>query len=349
MPAPILSLEAVTKSFGETTAVDSVSFEVDPSEITAILGPSGCGKSTLLQLIAGLETPDSGTIQWEGADLAGVPTHRREFGLMFQDYALFPHLDAADNIAFGLRYRGLSDTENQGRVDELLDLVGLAGFGRRQVDTLSGGERQRVALARTLAPRPQLLMLDEPLGALDRTLRDRLLGDLRAILAGLDLTTLYVTHDQAEAFEIADRVVLMRAGRVEQIGSPQELYRSPGSVFAAQFLGLDNIVKGTIETGPNGRTLRTPFGVLPFLGMGPDREAAVLLRPETGLNRGEGPGLEVAGTVKEVHFGGALSRIVIATPHRELVFQVPAGLQLPGKGESVRFVVPAQAVQVLNL
>jgi thiamine transport system ATP-binding protein len=348
MPSPILTLNGVTKTFGDTTAVHSVSFEVSPSEITAILGPSGCGKSTLLNLIAGLEEPDSGFFRWKGMDLASIPTHRREFGLMFQDYALFPHLDVADNIAFGLRYRGLSDGEAAARVAELLDLVGLSGFDDRNVDTLSGGEKQRVALARSLAPKPQLLMLDEPLGSLDRTLRDRLLADLRRILTGLGQTTLYITHDQAEAFEIADRVVLMRAGRVEQIGSPQELYRSPGSVFAARFFGLDNIAAGTIENEQSGRVLRTPFGVLPWPEAGPAGEVAVLLRPESGLRAESGAGLEVAGTVKEVHFGGAVSRVVVETPHRDLTFTVPAGDPLPERGEAIRFTIPAEAIQLLR-
>jgi ABC-type Fe3+/spermidine/putrescine transport system ATPase subunit len=267
---------------------------------------------------------------------------------MFQDYALFPHLDVAANIAFGLRYQDLTPAEAKVRVDGLLDLVGLAGFGSRDAGSLSGGEQQRVALARSLAPRPRLLMLDEPLGALDRNLRDRLLADLRRILSGLDLTTLYITHDQAEAFEIADRIVLMRAGRVEQIGTPHELYQSPGSVFAARFFGLENIVDGTVEDGPGGRTLRTPFGTLPLSDPLPAGEVAVLLRPESGFGSDGGSGLEVAGEVREVHFGGAVSRVVVGTAHRDLVFTVQAGDLLPKVGEAVRFRIPAGAVRVLR-
>ena len=348
MSAPTLSLDRITKTYGETTAVDSVSFDVYPAEITAILGPSGCGKSTLLNLIAGLEPPDAGIIRWQGEDLAPIPTHKRNFGLMFQDYALFPHLDVTANIAFGLRYREMMEPEKKARVEELLELVGMPGFGGRDVDSLSGGEQQRVALARSLAPQPQLLMLDEPLGALDRTLRDRLLTDLRRILDRLDVTTLYITHDQAEAFEIAGRVVLMRAGRVEQIGTPQELYASPGSVFVARFLGLDNILQGKIAAGPDGRRLETPFGVLPLDGSDQDGEVPVLLRPESGLRSEGGPGLVVAGTVREVHFGGAVSRVVIETPHGDLTFMVRAGDPLPETGEEVRFTIPGEAIQVLR-
>ncbi|HUF38520.1 MAG TPA: ABC transporter ATP-binding protein [Anaerolineales bacterium] len=344
MLSPILSLDQVTKTYGATIAVDEVSFDVYPAETTAILGPSGCGKSTLLNLIAGIEPADSGAIRWKGTDLAPLPTHRRNFGLMFQDYALFPHLDVAANIAFGLRYREMTEPEKKDRVQELLELVGLAGFGPRSVNTLSGGEQQRVALARSLAPEPQLLMLDEPLGALDRSLRDRLLEDLRRILSELGQTTLYITHDQAEAFEIAGRIVLMRAGRIEQIGTPQEMYGAPVSVFAARFLGLDNIVGGTIQ----GRTLRTPYGELPLDAEEPPGEVAVLLRPEGGLLSGGGPGLEVTGTVREVNFGGAVSRLVVATPHGDLTFTIAAGQPLPETRDEIRFSIPAEAILIFR-
>src|SRR5574341_785110 len=222
----LLEIRDVSKTFADTRALHGVSFGVDEGEIICLLGPSGCGKTTLLRIIAGLETPNDGQVLFRGQDLGPVPPHRRDFGLMFQDYALFPHRNVFDNVAFGLRMRkdALKETDLTQKIEEqvreALALVGLQGFERRSVNQLSGGEAQRVALARSLAPHPRLLMLDEPLGSLDRALRERLMNELRDILKGGGVTTLYVTHDQAEAFAIADRAVLMNAGRVEHVGSP---------------------------------------------------------------------------------------------------------------------------------
>jgi thiamine transport system ATP-binding protein len=232
-----LDVEDVVVRFADTTALDGVSLSVAAGEVLAVVGPSGCGKSTLLRAIAGLEPLSGGRIRMDGRDLAGVPTHQRDLGLMFQDHALFPHLTVAENIGFGLEMRGASTQ----RVPELLDLVGLAGYGHRAIDALSGGEAQRVALARAVAPSPGLLMLDEPLGSLDRVLREQLTGDLRRLINELGLTALQVTHDQAEAFALADRMVVLRAGRIEQIGTPEDLWQQPASVFVAEFLGHRNL------------------------------------------------------------------------------------------------------------
>ena len=230
-----------------------VSLTADAGEIVCLLGPSGCGKTTLLRIVAGLENPDAGRVIFAGQDLAGVPAHRRNFGLMFQDYALFPHRDVAANVAFGLRMQGRAAGELAGRVGEMLALVALAGYETRRVTDLSGGEQQRVALARSLAPGPQLLMLDEPLGALDRALREQLMNELRLILKRVGVTVLYVTHDQEEAFAVADRVVIMRArpelgegGRVEQADTPQAVYRHPATAYVAQFLGFRNLLEGVV-------------------------------------------------------------------------------------------------------
>jgi ABC-type Fe3+/spermidine/putrescine transport system ATPase subunit len=241
-----LEVRHVSKSFAGVAVLDDISLRVAGGETVVLLGASGSGKSTLLRIIAGLETPDAGSVVFDGRDLAGLPVHRRGFGLMFQDLALFPHLDVFENVAFGLRMDGLSRTEVAARVDEALALVGLSGFARRDVHTLSGGERQRVALARSLAPRPPLLMLDEPLGALDRALRDRLVGELRDILKGVGVTALYVTHDQAEAFVLADRIALLHEGRVEQEGTPEKVYGHPATPFVARFLGLTNLLPGQV-------------------------------------------------------------------------------------------------------
>ena len=229
-----LSIEDAVVRYGTTTAVDHVSLSVAPGEIVALLGPSGCGKSSLLRAIAGLEPLVGGTVRWDGVSLAGVPVHRRGFGLMFQDGQLFGHRDVAGNVGYGLP-RGAS-------VAELLALVGLAGYGDRSVATLSGGERQRVALARALAPRPRLLLLDEPLSALDRALRERLAVDLRAALVATGTTAVFVTHDHDEAFAVADRVGVMAGGRLLQVAEPDDLWRSPVSREVASFLGYEAFV-----------------------------------------------------------------------------------------------------------
>lgn len=232
-----LELRDVTVRFGTTTALDDLSLSVRDGEVLALLGPSGCGKSTLLRAVAGLERPESGSITWDGEDLRAVPVHERDVGLMFQDHALFGHRTVAQNIGFGLRMRKQSATTIERRVGELLDMVDLAGFEDRHIDGLSGGEAQRVALARALAPDPRLLLLDEPLGALDRGRREQLVVDLRRVLRALGQTTLHVTHDQDEAFSIADRVAVMNDGRLQQVGTPAELWNRPINAFVAAFVG----------------------------------------------------------------------------------------------------------------
>ncbi|MEP6871958.1 MAG: ABC transporter ATP-binding protein, partial [Anaerolineaceae bacterium] len=240
---PGLRVNRVSFHAAGRAIVDDVSFAVAAGETLAIVGPSGCGKTTLLRLIAGLHRLSAGTVFFDDEDLAGVPVHKRRFGMMFQDFALFPHLDVEENVAFGLR-RQITDSSRTARVTELLELVGLAGFGKRTIEALSGGERQRVALARSIAPEPRLLMLDEPLGSLDRGLRERLLVELKAILGRLQIPTVYVTHDQFEAFAMGTRMAIMRSGKIIRSDTPQTIFEHPETTFVARFLGLENIVAG---------------------------------------------------------------------------------------------------------
>lgn len=233
----MLTVEKVTVRFGDVVALDRVALEVGPGEVVAILGPSGSGKSTLLRAIAGLERIENGKIRFDGKDLEGMPVHQRGFGLMFQSYALFPHLTVTDNVAFGLRMRNATDREVRERVEEVLGWVGLERLAGRRVDRLSGGEQQRVALARTLAPRPPLVMLDEPVGSLDRMLRQRLVEDIGRLLELQEAAALYVTHDHDEAMAISDRVAIMRDGRVVQSGPYSQLAAAPADRWVAEFLG----------------------------------------------------------------------------------------------------------------
>jgi thiamine transport system ATP-binding protein len=250
----VLAVEGVTVRFGETPALTEVDLVVAEGEVVCVLGPSGSGKSTLLQVITGLLVPDAGRVTWDGEDLAGVPTHKRGFGLMFQDHALFPHRSVAANIGFGLRMQHRPAAEVERRVAQLLGTVGLAGYGRRAITELSGGEQQRVALARALAPEPRVLLLDEPLGALDRALREDLVEELGEIFDRLGTTVLYVTHDQDEALSLADRLVVMRGGQVVQEGDPTAVWRKPADDFVAGFLAATSIVQAD-ELGLEGEGL----------------------------------------------------------------------------------------------
>ncbi|NTW97895.1 MAG: ABC transporter ATP-binding protein, partial [Oscillochloris sp.] len=245
----MLTIHNLHKSYDDQAVLRGVSLELPEGAIMALLGPSGCGKTTLLRVVAGLEHAERGEVRLGAERVDGLPSHMRGFGMMFQDYALFPHMDVAANVAFGLRMRRLGRAEVAARAAAMLDLVGLAGYARRRVFDLSGGERQRVALARALAPSPRLLMLDEPLAALDRELRERLQEELRAVLRQVGVTAIYVTHDQEEALALADTVALLNAGRLEQVGSPEAIYRRPASLWAARFLGLRNLVPGSYLGG----------------------------------------------------------------------------------------------------
>jgi putrescine transport system ATP-binding protein len=252
---PLVRFDQVTKRFGGETAVDAVSLDIYEGEFFALLGPSGCGKSTLMRMLAGFETPDLGRITLGGEDLAGRPPHLRPVNMMFQSYALFPHLTVAQNIAFGLRQQKKPKDEIAARVDEMLALVRLEGLAHRKPDQLSGGQRQRVALARAIAPKPRMLLLDEPLGALDRKLREETQFELMALQQRLGMTFLIVTHDQEEAMITADRIAVMRAGQLAQIGRPAEVYEAPNSRYVADFIGDVNLFEARV-TEDDGDIIR---------------------------------------------------------------------------------------------
>jgi ABC-type Fe3+/spermidine/putrescine transport system ATPase subunit len=340
-----LVIRDVHKSFGDTPALAGISFEVCHGEIVAVLGPSGCGKSTLLALIAGLEKPDLGDILWDGQSLSGIPPHRRGFGLMFQDYALFPHRDVYHNIAFGLQMARQPQAQIRQRVAEVLELVGLPGFAHRDVNTLSGGESQRVALARSLAPNPRLLMLDEPLASLDRSLRERLVLDLHRILRTCRQTAVYVTHDQEEAFAIADRVVVMSEGKVEQVGAPQEIYHRPASLFVARFLGMSNLVPGEVFVKRGETFLQTTIGVFP-VRTNLRGKVTALFRPDSVQLNGDRP-FSLSGRLREVSFRGEICRAVIDIGQNPLTFSFPSNMEFSQVGESARISFdPGQAILV---
>ncbi len=339
----MLTIERVTKAFEGQVVLHDVSFTVAAGTITVLLGPSGCGKTTLLRIVAGLEKPEAGRVLLDGGDLAGVPPFRRGFGFVFQDYALFPHKNVADNVAFGLRMAGWEAARARDRVQAALEWVGLAGFGGRAVHELSGGEQQRVALARSLAPAPRLLLLDEPLGALDRALRERLVGELRSILRqagqamGYDagITAIYVTHDQAEAFALADKVTLLNAGRVEQQGTPQSLYHTPRTTFVARFLGMQNLLAGQVvsRTPP---LLRTAIGIFRVASI--DRETGtpvtLLIRPEAAQAGAAGANvLEVE--LLDVSFRGRFQLAAVQVGAERLLLEFDSARQLPAPGEKM--------------
>ena len=294
-----------------TKALDRVSLEVAAGETVTVLGPSGSGKSTLLRVVAGLLRPDSGRVLLEGDDLSAVPAHRRGIGLVFQDHALFQHRDVWGNVAFGLRMRGDPRGDIERRVRECLELVGLEGYERRSVVTLSGGEQQRVALARALAPEPRVLLLDEPLGSLDRRLRDRLLEDLTAIFDRLDVTALHVTHDRAEAFALGDRVAVMRAGRIVQVGTPDEVWERPADEDTARFVGLNVL---------DGRAIRP--------------EAVAVLQAAEGGD----------GVVTQAVRQGPTVRLTIALDAGDTLDAVVAALDHPTRGDRVSVEVDENGV-----
>jgi spermidine/putrescine transport system ATP-binding protein len=309
---PDVRLENVVKRFDDVTAVDGISVEIPAGSFFALLGPSGCGKTTTLRMIGGFEEPDGGAIYLGDRDVVGLPPYKRDVNTVFQSYALFPHLSVFENAAFGLRRKGVDRREIRSRVEEMLELVGLKGVGGRRPRQLSGGQQQRVALARALVNRPRVLLLDEPLGALDLKLRKQMQLELKGIQHELGLTFVHVTHDQEEAMTMADAIAVMNGGRIEQLGTPTGLYEQPATSFVAGFLGVSNLLAGTvagsgrvrldagdeIAADPGGRTGRVAVGIRPEkIRLAPAREG------ENGL----------AGTVAETAYVGVATQYVVET------------------------------------
>ncbi|MBC3982581.1 ABC transporter ATP-binding protein [Streptomyces sp. AC536] len=339
----LLRLDGVTVRFRDRVALDAVSLDVTERQTVCVLGPSGSGKSTLLRVVAGLQAADAGQVWLAGRDQAGVPAHRRGVGLMFQDHQLFPQRDVAGNVAFGLRMRRAGRGEADRTVAELLDLVGLPGAQRRAIAALSGGEQQRVALARALAPRPKLLMLDEPLGQLDRSLRERLVVELRQMFRQLGMTVLAVTHDQGEAFALADRVVVMRDGRIAQVGTPLEVWQRPASEFVARFLGFDNVVDATVQDA----AAVTPWGEVPVPVGASAGPCQLLVRPTGVRLTSADDGLPCV--VRARTFRGGLGVSLLLQPERGPTLEAACSLrEAPAEGDQVRVAFLAEDVVILG-
>jgi len=347
-------LEQLTKRFGEVAAVDGIDLEMPAGEFFTMVGPSGCGKTTTLRMIAGFERPTSGRILLDDVDVAQVPPHRRNVNTVFQSYALFPHLDVAGNVAFGLKYKRLTKEEQRKRVAEALALVQLGEYGGRKPGQLSGGQQQRVALARALVLTPQVLLLDEPLGALDARLRKDLQIELKGLQAELGITFVFVTHDQEEALTMSDRVAVMSNGRVEQAGTPREIYEEPATVFVADFLGVSNLLTGE-ASGDGGacalrvgeRTLRATSGATDARG-----EVKAMIRPER-------VSVEPQGAAGDNRLPGLVERAVYVGPVYELHVRLIGGGLLKAtvrndgsagsfeEGAAVTLYLPPDALRVL--
>jgi ABC-type Fe3+/spermidine/putrescine transport system ATPase subunit len=346
-----LSLHGLRKRY-PTLDLD-LDLDVADGELATLLGPSGCGKTTALRLIAGFLQPDAGSVIIDGRDVSALAPEERGVGIVFQDYALFPHMDVAANVAFGPRMRGWPRREIDGRVEELLALVGLAGYGRRKVDELSGGEQQRVALARALAPRPRLLLLDEPLSALDRGLRESLRREIRRVQRGLGITAVYVTHDQEEALALSDRVIVINGGRVAQAGGPREVYARPASLFVAGFVGKSNRVAGTIASrGESELEVATAWGLFRCPGPPAGRvgdAVSVLFRPEgcrIAAAGGRPPHNSLVAVVDSVEYVGEGSLVRVRADGCELLVKTGDD-EPPAPGDRVTLVAAPSACWAL--
>jgi ABC-type Fe3+/spermidine/putrescine transport system ATPase subunit len=335
----MLRIDRLTRRFGDVVAVEDVSLEVAQGEFLTLLGPSGCGKTTTLRMVAGFENPTGGTITIAGRDVTRLKPQKRDVGMVFQNYALFPHLDVWDNVEFGLRSRGVGREAARPKVERALELVEMGGYGKRKVQELSGGQQQRVALARALAPEPPLLLLDEPLSNLDAALRERTRTELRAILKRLGMTAVFVTHDQEEAFALSDRIAVMERGHLQQLGTPETLYAAPANAFVASFLGRANFLPATVESVDGEMAIcRLAAGPVWRARLSadaprtPGSAVRVMVRPEAlRITRSESPAPDaLAGRVADRRFAGPVSFYTIAVGDAELLAQSHRGDAAPG-------------------
>ena len=332
------------KTFADgTRALDPASLDIARGETMVLLGPSGCGKTTMLRIIAGLEVPDpGGHVLFDDKDMTSVPIERRNVGMVFQSYALFPNMSVADNIGYGLKIRGIPTAERTKRIAELVALTNISGLENRRIDQLSGGQRQRVALARAVAIRPKILLLDEPLTALDAALRERLRGELNRLLRALGITTIYVTHDQAEAMELGDRIVVMSKGRIAQIGAPRDIYFAPTSRFVAEFIGAANIVEAPIANGH----MMLRGGRQPIDGITDASAAIAMIRPET-IFVVDAASASLAGVVDQVSFVGDRQRLTVSgVSDKPIMVDAPNTLSV-GIGERVGLSIAPKTVRLL--
>jgi putative spermidine/putrescine transport system ATP-binding protein len=337
-------IERCGKTFADgTRALEPATLDIARGETLVLLGPSGCGKTTLLRIIAGLELPDAGgRVLFDGHDMTAVPIEQRNVGMVFQSYALFPNMSVADNIGYGLKLRGVGRVERAARIAELVALTNIGGLEDRRIDQLSGGQRQRVALARAVAIRPRILLLDEPLTALDAALRERLRGELNRLLRALGITAIYVTHDQSEAMELGDRVVVMRKGAIAQIGTPREIYFTPRSRFVAEFIGAANIVEAELADGH----LLLPGGRLAVAGAAPGGAGVAMIRPET-IRIVDAAGAALQGRVDSVSFIGDRQRILVSgTAPTPLTVDAPNTITVAA-GDRVGLAIAPDAVRLL--
>jgi putative spermidine/putrescine transport system ATP-binding protein len=337
-------IEACGKTFTDgTRALEPATLDIARGETLVLLGPSGCGKTTMLRIIAGLELPDAGgKVLFDDKDMTSVPIEKRNVGMVFQSYALFPNMTVADNIGYGLKIRGIGKQERTSRVEELVALTNITGLENRRITQLSGGQRQRVALARAVAIRPGILLLDEPLTALDAALRERLRGELNRLLRALGITTIYVTHDQAEAMELGDRVVVMQKGVIAQVGTPREIYFEPKSRFVAEFIGAANILEAPVENGQ----LLLPGGRQPIGGDASLPAAVAMIRPET-IGIVEVGSAPLSGTIDSVSFIGDRQRMIITdASNKFLTVDAPNTIKAKA-GERVGLLIAPDAVRLL--